>query len=191
MGSSPKSCLSCRKFKNCGPTWSPYSCAARRCALLLCFAHACITLPACLSQVNAELPDDAQRFAIVDKRVRSIVSDFALNRNVLTCCSTRGILVCVYVFLLFIICVASLYRLHSHISQEDLHQTLQVLELCKKSLSDFLNGKRVLFPRFYFVSGANTRVSLICPLQCITRSVFGQNRTFWTLCPLARIPQQS
>ena len=36
-----------------------------------------------------------------------------------------------------------------------MHQHLQILDGCKKRLSEFLDGKRGQFPRFFFMSEAD------------------------------------
>jgi dynein heavy chain len=78
-------------------------------------------------EVRKELPEDANRFQDVDIQVKSILQKGWKIRNVKTICHQSG-----------------------------LFETLQKLEReqdrCKKSLSDFLDGKRRQFPRFYFTS---------------------------------------
>jgi dynein heavy chain len=81
-------------------------------------------------EVKKELPDDAKRFAGIDAQVRSILKKCHEIKNVRKACTQSGLL-------------AKLEALQ-------LDQ-----EICKKSLADFLDGKRRLFPRFYFTSEAD------------------------------------
>ena len=81
-------------------------------------------------EVRRELPDDARKFQEIDLQVRSILQRAWKIRNVKSVCVQPG-----------------------------LHETLLGLEMrqeqCKKSLSEFLDGKRKQFPRFYFMSEAD------------------------------------
>ena len=72
----------------------------------------------------------AKRFAGIDAQVRSILKKCHEIKNVRKACTQSGLL-------------AKLEALQ-------LDQ-----EICKKSLADFLDGKRRLFPRFYFTSEAD------------------------------------
>lgn len=81
-------------------------------------------------EVKRELPEDAQRFQGIDSQVRQILHKAWKIRNVKAVCTQSGLL-------------ASL----QDIEKEQEH--------CKKSLSDFLDGKRRQFPRFYFMSEAD------------------------------------
>lgn len=81
-------------------------------------------------EVRKELPDDAKRFQEIDTEVRTILQKGWKIRNIKTTCLQSGLL----------------DRLNSLQKQQD---------QCKKSLSDFLDGKRRQFPRFYFTSEAD------------------------------------
>ena len=81
-------------------------------------------------EVKRELPEDAARFAKIDMEVKTILQIASKTTKVLDSCNRSGLL-------------AKL----EHLSEQ--------LELCKKSLADFLDGKRRQFPRFYFVSEAD------------------------------------
>jgi dynein heavy chain len=81
-------------------------------------------------EVRKELPEDAERFKEIDADVRSILQKAWKIRNVKTACLQGGLL----------------DKLNSLEKQQD---------QCKKSLSDFLDGKRRQFPRFYFTSEAD------------------------------------
>jgi dynein heavy chain, axonemal len=81
-------------------------------------------------EVKRELPQDAQRFQAVDTQVRTILKQMWATRNVKQACNQPGLF-------------AQLERIQKE------------QEMCKKSLADFLDGKRRLFPRFYFVSEAD------------------------------------
>ena len=81
-------------------------------------------------EVKRELPEDAERFATIDKQVREILKTAWATKKVKEACNSPGLLP----------------RLEAMQEQQ---------EVCKKSLSDFLDGKRRLFPRFYFTSEAD------------------------------------
>lgn len=81
-------------------------------------------------EVKRELPEDARRFQDVDTQVKGILQRAWKIRNVSAACNQPGLL-------------------------EKLHELEKLQEQCKKSLSDFLDGKRRQFPRFYFMSEAD------------------------------------
>lgn len=78
-------------------------------------------------EVKRELPDDARRFQEIDAQVRSILQRAWKIRNVKSVCTQAGL-------------------------AKKLEELEQRQEMCKKSLSEFLDGKRRQFPRFYFMS---------------------------------------
>uniref|UniRef100_A0A7S2QUS9 Uncharacterized protein n=1 Tax=Triparma pacifica TaxID=91992 RepID=A0A7S2QUS9_9STRA len=81
-------------------------------------------------EVKKELPADAKRFASIDAQVRQILKKCFSIKNVKEACTQSGLL-------------------------NKLESLQNDQEICKKSLSDFLDGKRRLFPRFYFTSEAD------------------------------------
>ena len=81
-------------------------------------------------EVKQELPEDAFRFAGIDLDVRETLRKTWARKNVMSSCTAEGL-------------SASLERI------------VQRLELCQKSLKEFLEGRRRQFPRFYFVSEAD------------------------------------
>ena len=81
-------------------------------------------------EVKRELPEDAKRFEGIDMNVKRELSTCWEIRNVNDACNQDKLL----------------KRLESIQSQ---------LEICKKSLSDFLDGRRRQFPRYYFTSEAD------------------------------------
>lgn len=81
-------------------------------------------------EVKKELPEDAKRFQEIDSQVRAILHKAWKLRNVKNVCNQTGLL-------------------------DKLHDLEVQQEQCKKSLSDFLDGKRRQFPRFYFMSEAD------------------------------------
>jgi dynein heavy chain, axonemal len=82
------------------------------------------------AEVRRELPDDAERFRKIDQETKQILMQAAKVKNVCNACTSEGLL-------------GSLENLQHGLS------------LCKKSLQNFLDGKRRQFPRFYFVSEAD------------------------------------
>lgn len=82
-------------------------------------------------EVKAELPEAAKRFAKIDVVVRKILKGLEEKGFILpACCRTPDLM-------------------------KNLDECSDELGMCKKSLSDFLDGKRRQFPRFYFVSEAD------------------------------------
>ncbi|CAM9765035.1 unnamed protein product, partial [Hapterophycus canaliculatus] len=81
-------------------------------------------------EVKKELPEDAKRFEIIDTDVKGLLISLWEKKSVRDGCNTEGYL-------------------------EKLESIQEQLELCKKSLADFLDGRRRQFPRYYFVSEAD------------------------------------
>jgi dynein heavy chain len=81
-------------------------------------------------EVRKELPEDAERFAQVDKEVKEMLAHAVSTSNVKAACNREGLIA----------------RLESGKA---------LLDQCQKALDDFLAAKRVIFPRFYFVSNAD------------------------------------
>ena len=81
-------------------------------------------------EVKRELPEDATRFATIDCSIKLILKK-AWNTKIV----------------------------NSAFNEEGLYERLdkiqEQLDLCKKSLADFLDGRRRQFPRYYFVSEAD------------------------------------
>jgi dynein heavy chain len=78
-------------------------------------------------EVKKELPEDTLRFAGIDTDVRRVLKDFYEVQNAANACNKEGV-----------------FKL--------LEETQRKLELCEKSLNNYLEQKRRIFPRFYFVS---------------------------------------
>eukprot|EP00762_Andalucia_godoyi_P000034 ANDGO_02412.mRNA.1 Dynein-1-alpha heavy chain len=77
--------------------------------------------------IRMQLPEEAQRFARIDKAFAKIMSDTHKTTNVLEACSFEG----------------RLTQLQDMAAQ---------LDMCQKGLSDYLETKRNAFPRFFFIS---------------------------------------
>ena len=78
-------------------------------------------------EVRKELPEDAERFSKIDVSFKKLLKTFLEVKNCVKCCSDE-----------------SLTKTLDHLIGE--------LELCEKDLAEFLEAKRIIFPRFYFVS---------------------------------------
>jgi len=81
-------------------------------------------------EVKRELPEDATRFAAIDLDVRATLLRAWDDRNVKDAFNREGL-------------------------YQNLERIQEQLDMCKKSLADFLDGRRRQFPRFYFVSEAD------------------------------------
>ena len=82
------------------------------------------------AEVRRELPEDADRFRKIDQDTKKILIQAGTTGNVCKACNADGLL-------------------------SSLENLQEGLSLCKKSLQNFLDGKRRQFPRFYFVSEAD------------------------------------
>uniref|UniRef100_A0A8C5QHE5 Dynein axonemal heavy chain 11 n=1 Tax=Leptobrachium leishanense TaxID=445787 RepID=A0A8C5QHE5_9ANUR len=80
--------------------------------------------------IRKQLPDDAKRFDGVDTDFKELMFETEKVKNVLD----------------------STHRPHLYELLEDLQERLS---LCEKALSEYLETKRLAFPRFYFVSSAD------------------------------------
>jgi dynein heavy chain len=81
-------------------------------------------------EVKKELPKESAQFVSIDKEVRDILADGFKLQKALTFCTQPTVFP----------------RLEK--VQED-------LTVCEKALNEFMDSKRIAFPRFYFVSPAD------------------------------------
>ncbi|KAG7392404.1 hypothetical protein PHYPSEUDO_000812 [Phytophthora pseudosyringae] len=81
--------------------------------------------------IQRQLPSEYQRFEHVDQEMKELFVDARMSPSVLVaCCHREG--------------------------REVVLRDLQVeLEICQKALNQYLDGKKDIFPRFYFVSNAS------------------------------------
>uniref|UniRef100_A0A3P8V3P1 Dynein axonemal heavy chain 11 n=1 Tax=Cynoglossus semilaevis TaxID=244447 RepID=A0A3P8V3P1_CYNSE len=80
--------------------------------------------------ISNQLPADAQRFQVVDGEFKELMLDSAKTRNVIEATNKPGLLE----------------------KMEDLQKRLA---LCEKALAEYLETKRLSFPRFYFISSTD------------------------------------
>jgi dynein heavy chain, axonemal len=81
-------------------------------------------------EVQKELPEDTKQFNLVNEHVQVILQRAWTVKIVKEICMRRGLL-------------------------ESLSDLQKQQEACKKSLTEYLDGKRTKFPRFYFISEAD------------------------------------
>ena len=78
--------------------------------------------------IREQLPEDAKRFDGIDSAFREQMADASQNNSPIEVCTQSG-------------------------REEVFQANFAALELCQKSLSDYLEVKKKKFPRFYFISG--------------------------------------
>ena len=81
-------------------------------------------------EVKKELPEDAERFKGIDVDVKSMLKEMWHVCNIKAACNEHGL-------------------------SARCEGILELLGICKKSLADFLDGRRRQFPRYYFTSEAD------------------------------------
>ncbi|GAB1860436.1 Dynein heavy chain 10, axonemal [Camponotus japonicus] len=77
--------------------------------------------------IRLQLPDETKRFDDIDQAFKKIMTDTSKRRNVLECCTIYG-------------------------RKDGFEAMIAALEKCQKSLTEYLRNKRVVFPRFNFIS---------------------------------------
>ncbi|XP_023292211.2 dynein beta chain, ciliary [Lucilia cuprina] len=82
--------------------------------------------------IRSQLPEDSKRFDTVDKEFKNLLIQMNADKNVVRATNRPG---------------SKLY--------ETLENLAKLLLLCEKALNDYLETKRLAYPRFYFVSSAD------------------------------------
>ncbi|XP_049877279.1 dynein axonemal heavy chain 10 [Pectinophora gossypiella] len=90
--------------------------------------------------IRTQLPEEAQKFDDIDRSFRKIMLDTAKRLNVVDCCTMPGRL------------------------EEFINLGLG-LQKCQKSLNDYLDSKRRIFPRFFFIS-TDELLSILGSSEC-------------------------
>lgn len=80
--------------------------------------------------IRNELPEDTQRFIMIDNEFKNLLELMTITPNIVESCSHEGL-------------VQTLERLQSE------------LVICEKALNEYLETKRLAFPRFYFISSVD------------------------------------
>jgi dynein heavy chain len=79
------------------------------------------------ADIRSQLPEDTKRFEGLDSEFKELMKDAVTEENVVNLCSVDGRL--------------------------DLLNGIQAkLDMCQRSLNEYLDQKKKIFPRFYFVS---------------------------------------
>ena len=79
------------------------------------------------ADIRSQLPEDTKRFEGIDSDFKELMKDAVTESNCINVCSLEG-------------------------RYEALQGMRERLELCQKSLNEYLDIKKKIFPRFYFVS---------------------------------------
>ena len=79
------------------------------------------------ADIRSQLPEDTKRFEGLDSEFKELMKDAVTDPNVISVCSVEG-------------------------RQELLANMMSKLDQCQKSLNEYLDQKKKIFPRFYFVS---------------------------------------
>ncbi|XP_072767433.1 LOW QUALITY PROTEIN: dynein axonemal heavy chain 10-like [Anoplolepis gracilipes] len=77
--------------------------------------------------IRLQLPDETKKFDDIDQAFKKIMNDTSKRRNVLECCTIYG-------------------------RKDEFETMIAALEKCQKSLTEYLRNKRLIFPRFSFIS---------------------------------------
>jgi dynein heavy chain len=80
--------------------------------------------------IRVQLPEDSKRFDGIDADYKVLMIDAQKYKNCVKCCNRDGV-------------------------YDNLEGLQGKLALCEKSLAEYLETKRLAFPRFYFVSGSD------------------------------------
>ena len=80
--------------------------------------------------IRVQLPEDSKRFDQIDSSYRKLMADSESIPNAVKCCNRKGLF-------------------------DELEHLQGKLALCEKSLAEYLETKRLAFPRFYFVSASD------------------------------------
>ncbi|XP_047526088.1 dynein beta chain, ciliary-like isoform X1 [Pieris napi] len=80
--------------------------------------------------IRAQLPEDSKRFDTIDKTFKELLKDIGNTPNVVQATNKPGLL-------------------------DKLEELMKSLNLCEKALNNYLETKRLAYPRFYFVSSAD------------------------------------
>nr|XP_049704637.1 dynein beta chain, ciliary-like [Helicoverpa armigera] len=80
--------------------------------------------------IRSQLPEDSRRFDTIDKDFKEMLKDIGTTPNVIEATNKPGL-------------------------QESLEVLMEGLNLCEKALNNYLETKRLAYPRFYFVSSAD------------------------------------
>ncbi|XP_050667868.1 dynein beta chain, ciliary-like isoform X2 [Leptidea sinapis] len=80
--------------------------------------------------IRAQLPEDSKRFDMIDKTFKELLKDIGTTPNVVQATNKTGLL-------------------------DKLEDLMKALNLCEKALNNYLETKRLAYPRFYFVSSAD------------------------------------
>lgn len=80
--------------------------------------------------IRNQLPEDSKRFERVDRDFKDVLNQMLQTLNIVKATNRSGL-------------------------YEKLESILSELALCEKALNDYLETKRLAFPRFYFVSSAD------------------------------------
>jgi dynein heavy chain len=110
------------------------------------------------AEVQRELPEDAARFKDIDSDVKDMLKAMWEAKNIKTACNLDGLL-------------------------EKCEEIVDQLNICKRSLKEFLDGRRRQFPRYYFTSEADlldilSNGSTPAKIMHHTPKVYLQSKTF-------------
>jgi dynein heavy chain len=81
------------------------------------------------ADIRTQLPEDTKRFEAVDSEFKELIRDLQAKSGALVSCRAEG-------------------------REQSLHTMHKELEKCEKALNEYLEIKKSVFPRFYFVSNA-------------------------------------